>query len=31
MTSDNRMVITVRHIGLRGAGSREVLVFRKDL
>lgn len=31
MVSDNRMVITVRHAGIRGAESREILVFRRDL
>lgn len=30
MVSDNRMVITVRHVGLRGAESREILVFRRN-
>jgi hypothetical protein len=30
MVSDNRMVITVRHVGLRGAESREILVFRRE-
>ncbi len=30
MVSDSRMVIKVRHVGLRGPGSRETLVFRKD-